>query len=62
MSKNKTRITFQASTDIKDALQACSDDREQTVSALIVSVLKEYLTANGYLEAPKKQRTTPTLL
>ncbi|PAX54613.1 hypothetical protein CK510_12155 [Brunnivagina elsteri CCALA 953] len=60
MSNSKTRVTFQCSTDIKDALEACSGDREQTVSALIVSVLRDYLITQGYLESLKKQNLQPT--
>ena len=62
MPTNKNRITFQASNELKVSLESCASDREKSVSAVIVEVMRDYLKANGYLEAPKKQRSTPTLL
>jgi hypothetical protein len=59
---NKTRITFQCSVDVREALERYSADNEQTVSAGIVGILRDFLITQGYLEAiaRKKQNSQPT--
>jgi predicted transcriptional regulator len=58
MPTTKNRITFQASDEVKDALEECAANREQSVSALIVGILREYLIKEGYIENPKKRMVT----
>ena len=60
MATNKNRITFQASDELKDSLEDCAKDREQSVSALIVGVMRDYLLSQGYLEGQKKHRIQST--
>ncbi len=60
MATNKNRITFQASDELKDSLELCAKDREQSVSALIVGVMRDYLLSQGYLTAVKKQSLQTT--
>ncbi|NJL65025.1 MAG: hypothetical protein HC903_28555 [Methylacidiphilales bacterium] len=60
MATNKNRITFQASDELKDSLELCAKDREQSVSALIVGVMRDYLLSQGYLTVVKKQNIPQT--
>ncbi|MEA5574055.1 ribbon-helix-helix domain-containing protein [Calothrix sp. UHCC 0171] len=60
MATNKNRITFQASDELKDILELCAKDREQSVSALIVGILRDYLLSQGYLSVKKQTQATQT--
>jgi hypothetical protein len=50
----KNRITFQASDELKEALEAYAQYKEQTVSAVIVGCLREMLQSEGFINPPKK--------
>jgi uncharacterized CHY-type Zn-finger protein len=54
MATNKNRITFQCSDELKEALEACAQNSEQSVSAVIVGVLRNHLIKEGYINNSKK--------
>lgn len=53
MPTNKNRITFQASDELKEALEAYAEYEQMSVSAVIVSCLKDFLRDKGVMK-PKK--------
>lgn len=58
MPTNKNRITFQSSDELKEALEAYAKYKEQSVSAVIVGCLREFLRSQGFMTEPKKPTLT----
>lgn len=58
MSTTKKRVMFQADYDLDEALKACADDENRSISSLIASVMREYLIQKGYLQEKKSMPTT----
>jgi hypothetical protein len=53
----KKRIMFQSDDDLDEALKACAEAEDRSVSSLIVSVMREHLIQKGFLEAKKPMKT-----
>ena len=48
--KRKAVINFRISANLKAAAQRAADEDSRSVSSLVIKLLREHLTARGYLE------------
>ncbi len=56
MPTNKNRVTFILSDETKDALEAYANDHEQSMSAVVTSLCRNFLISEGYLQSKKLAR------
>ncbi|NJL62275.1 MAG: hypothetical protein HC903_11105 [Methylacidiphilales bacterium] len=58
MATTKKRILIQVDDDLDEALKACAEAEDRSVSSLVVSTMRELLVQKGYLQPKKLAKTT----
>jgi len=51
-------LNIRLPTDVKDAARRAADDDGRSLSGMVTRIMSEWLSEKGYLNVPRKRRST----